>query len=623
MSFVTPLALGFLGTLPVITLLYFLKLRRKKRVVPATLLWERAIREMRANTPFQRLRVSSLLLLQLLLATLLAFALARPYMRGAERLAAKRILILDTSASMNARSGSGTRFDAARAQAASLVLGQQPGEETMLLVSAPRPRVLKPFTSDVGALRREIATCRPSEAPGDLSRALALALALTSKDESRDIVIVTDRAEPPVAKLPDGTAGVRMISIGEDAPNMGICSFDAIPSPVSPTDWEVFVGVVNQSASAASCRVVVELGSEAVDARAIDVPPRETRGVVVPIHVAGAQAVSARIEPAGPDALACDDAAHGILAPPRRRRVTIISPSGSVDPWLARALGRNAGLEVEGAPLGTKLSAGASDLVIFDGVTPISVPPGGYLFLDPNGQVDSEGVELFHTGASADYPSILDWDRRSDLLRYVTFGDVHVRRAHVVVPGEGSQAIAEIEGGPVLAAGRVGSTRFLAVGFDYRASDLPYRAAFPILIGNALGILCAGDDQARPFSYAAGKTIDLPVAASVGGDVTVKGPSGIVSPVRRVAGRLLWDGADRVGLHQVLSGKEVVSRVGVSLLSQEESNLEPRADLVVAKGAGQHRAIPSVSRELAPWLLLLALVVLSVEWLVYHRRSYA
>ena len=66
MNFLNPLAFWLLGLVPVIVLLYLLKLKRKPRVVSSTLLWFRAVQDLEANAPFQRLRKNLLLFLQLL-----------------------------------------------------------------------------------------------------------------------------------------------------------------------------------------------------------------------------------------------------------------------------------------------------------------------------------------------------------------------------------------------------------------------------------------------------------------------------------------------------------------------------------------------------------------------------
>ena len=67
MSLLTPLALlGAAIVGPLIVAMYLLKLRREDRPVSSTFLWQRMVRDVEANAPWQKLRRSLLLLLQLL-----------------------------------------------------------------------------------------------------------------------------------------------------------------------------------------------------------------------------------------------------------------------------------------------------------------------------------------------------------------------------------------------------------------------------------------------------------------------------------------------------------------------------------------------------------------------------
>src|SRR5207248_7158361 len=102
MHFIAPLAL--LWAIPIggiIVLMYILKLRRKDVVVSSTFLWRQVIRDVQANAPFQKLRKNLLLLLQLIIAALIIFALARPFVRASGIGGRNIVLIVDTSASMS------------------------------------------------------------------------------------------------------------------------------------------------------------------------------------------------------------------------------------------------------------------------------------------------------------------------------------------------------------------------------------------------------------------------------------------------------------------------------------------------------------------------------------------
>src|SRR5215467_1872199 len=117
MPFIAPLALAGLIFIPAVLAMYLLKLRRDERIVPSTLLWSRLSTDVEANAPWQRLRRSLLLLLQLLLVALLVLLAARPFVERPAGLAGDLVLVIDTSASMGATDVTPSRLDSAKAAA--------------------------------------------------------------------------------------------------------------------------------------------------------------------------------------------------------------------------------------------------------------------------------------------------------------------------------------------------------------------------------------------------------------------------------------------------------------------------------------------------------------------------
>src|SRR5437764_13039259 len=108
---------------PLLLILYFLKLRRREMPVSSTFLWKKAVQDLQVNAPFQRLRKNLLLFLQLLLLLMLLLALSRPvsnFTPGAGKLS---VVLIDRSASMSAadEAGGKTRLDEAKRRAKQLV----------------------------------------------------------------------------------------------------------------------------------------------------------------------------------------------------------------------------------------------------------------------------------------------------------------------------------------------------------------------------------------------------------------------------------------------------------------------------------------------------------------------
>jgi len=84
--------------IPVLLLLYILKLRRHEVPISSTLLWRRAVQDLQVNAPFQRLRRNLLLLLQLLILAALLLALARPIVNYTPGAGPRTIILIDRSA---------------------------------------------------------------------------------------------------------------------------------------------------------------------------------------------------------------------------------------------------------------------------------------------------------------------------------------------------------------------------------------------------------------------------------------------------------------------------------------------------------------------------------------------
>ena len=175
MTFLVPAAAALAITLPAIVALYFLRIRRPTRVVPALHLWPDQIRDRQANVPWQRLRMSWLLLLQLLVAAFLVAAALQPALPASANLAQHSIVLLDSSASMQAKDVSPSRFDEARHQVGVLIDELGPLDRMTLISLQSTPRIVVSSAGDRDAIRRALAGMAPTNGPADLSAALALA----------------------------------------------------------------------------------------------------------------------------------------------------------------------------------------------------------------------------------------------------------------------------------------------------------------------------------------------------------------------------------------------------------------------------------------------------------------
>ncbi len=102
-----------------IVALYVLKIRRRRVMVPFTDLWQRLLRESDATALWRKLKKIVSLLVQLALLALVLIAIGDPHLQASQR-GRTLVLVVDTSASMQATDGGSgrTRLAAAKDEAA-------------------------------------------------------------------------------------------------------------------------------------------------------------------------------------------------------------------------------------------------------------------------------------------------------------------------------------------------------------------------------------------------------------------------------------------------------------------------------------------------------------------------
>ena len=139
--------------IPALLFLYFLKLRRKEMPVSSTFLWKKAIQDLQVNAPFQKLRRNLLLLLQLLLLLALLLALARPVANYKPGPGKQTVILIDRSASMNAKDVDGhSRLNEAKRRAKELVSSMKRESSAMVIAFDDTAETMHAFSIDQASL---------------------------------------------------------------------------------------------------------------------------------------------------------------------------------------------------------------------------------------------------------------------------------------------------------------------------------------------------------------------------------------------------------------------------------------------------------------------------------------
>lgn len=599
-------------TVPAILALYILRPRRKQVQVPSTLLWRTAAADLEASKPWQRLQSRLLLWLQLLAALLLALAAMGPVWL-AQASSRDTIVLLDTSASMRAREGDGTRFDLARQEVEALAAGLR-GDSTITVIAFDRQsRVVVKDVADPREVRRALQSISPSAAEGDAGQAVTLARALARQHDKPRLVLVSDGG----VNLPAGAASTfDFIPVGKGEASIAIGSINL---RAAGNGQAAQVTVVNCGAQEASGVVSLMTGNYPAGSRKFKLPPGQVQYLLWSDLPAGVS-VSAELKPDRPemDLLEMDNSAWAVSEQKTKRKILLVT-GGNI--FLEHALGLVPDSEVYMADASRyRLLLGGEypyDLTVLDGLSS-PLPPGAALLLDPPA---GEPVPGLVVGASSGQVE-LSAAQGSPLVKYVDLAGVNTGDARTLQTGSEWQPDIKSGNDNLFVHGEAEGRRLAFWSVNLHRSDLPLRPAFPVLLQNTIDWLVPPSlgvsGPVRP-----GDEVGI-VSPFLATSIVVKAQSGTAEDIAPPFPPSPWVPGEP-GLYRVIAYREggsSIHEIAVNGYSSMESELKVNDPRQTAGSTESGEKQSEQARRPLPLMKLLALAALlliMVEWGVASR----
>ncbi len=591
MSLIAPAALGLLALAVPLIVMYMLRSRRRGIEVTSTLLWEDEKEFVSAALPWQRLRITAALVLQLLALALFAILLARPFFRETTLLGPHTVLIVDTSGSM-ALAG---RLDAAKAQMQSLVAEASEEQLVSIVEAGARPRVLAAFSRDPAQLAALVDGLQPGGGTEDLEGALRLARGLATPDRPTSLLFLSDGG--PAQVLDEPVTDARHVLFDASGDNLAVTGLGT--NPVGEGPARIFVEVASFSPRTEDVAVAMTVDGLDVGTLRLAVPPGERRREVLAVDAGPGQVVEAAIV-GDADANPLDDAAAVVLTGTASLGVTVV---GEGSPFLDALVAATPGVTVpQGRP---------PDVVVVDGGSPDLVDRPAWLI---HPEVPPAGVRL---EGVVDNPRITFARSGEPLLEGLDFTEVAIARADIVA-APGWLPILSAGDVPLILLGEIDGHRVAYFTFDVVASNLPVQVAFPIL-------------GARILDWLGGSRLGTAATADAGAPLALTPPDGATSRVTRPDGVVQEVAADVIeyvrtelpgvyrvdyvkGDGEVIPGATATRRFAAG----EAAGAARRIAVVEPGGAAGEEA--TLVREWAPALIALLLALVLLEWWVAFGR---
>ncbi|RMF80121.1 MAG: VWA domain-containing protein, partial [Chloroflexi bacterium] len=619
MSLLTPLGLlAGLLSIPII-LLYMLRLRRREVTISSTFLWQQILQDNEANTPWQKLRRNLLLFLQLLILLLLAFALARPFVIVPAISAGEIVVLLDASASMNATDvAEGTRFDEAKRRALEIVDTMGSGDNMTIIRVAGIPEVLASSTNDRLRLRNAIEAAQPSQSSADWGSALTLTRARANSTDDFNVVLISDGGLGTATNLPTIPGDLRYIPIGQSSSNLAITALATRERPGE--EPQLFSQITNYGDEDAEVIFDLRVDGELFTAERFTVPANGDLPITSEALPDGFTILQAGLtipsDSTIPDYLEEDNTAWSVPSGTTIRRALLMSPANL---FLEQVLRSLPGVESFKGDINRGLPRIEFDLYVFDSWLPDELPDGDLFIVNP-----PSDTPLFDVGAITSATDNIMLKRDDPRLTFVDFDDVEILQFVQIRNADWADELITADGGPLLLAGEVDGRQVAVMTFDIHNSDLPLQITWPVLMSNLMEWFTPRDAISVPDGLGVGSPLAIhpPFDAET---VRITLPDGETRTLDVDRETLVFAETNTPGIYslEVMQGDTVLqsAQFAVNLFDANESNIAPLEEINLGGATITEAETEEIGqREFWPWLALAGLIILLIEWYVYHNR---
>jgi uncharacterized protein YegL len=652
MEWLTPLTglYAAAATVPLLLLLYLLKLKRREHIISSTLLWKRAVQDLQVNAPFQKIRRNILLLLQLLMLVAILLALAGPILSLTSGPGRRFVLLIDRSASMSSADVEPTRLDDAKKQAVKFIDSlrskaffslKDASDRVMVIAFDDHAKVMCNFTSDKHQLRSAVEAITGGDGGSSLAEAVTVARAFAqspgteannrSAENPAQLVLFSDGRIRDTEQIVVGSDELVFNCIGESQQNTAVTAMQARRSYENPDEIDVFATIANYGTEQVSCDVQLSINNNVraikrviIPAQKADDGPGTSRPgkVSVDLSLSYTGAGVLEVRQLQSDVLGCDDAAWSILSPPKRLTVLLVTKGNMVLESALQACPL-AKLELCSPDEFDAMDTGALsveqpyDVIVLDNYVPAKLPRCRYLVFGhpPNGIDVTVGEQL-------ENQVIVDWRPRHPVLKYVNLMNVFCAKCYRMALPRDGEVLAEFNETPALALIRRHGSIFLLAGFDVLETNWPFEPSFVLFCYNAAAFLGVQAGLEQRAELEVGEPIIVEgLAPDTVGEISGPGLSG--SEIKaNPAGSIRLPSTDKVGVYSLAVADQPLRFFAVNLLDLDESNIEPMREIVLSGQSVQAQESPVGRSNLPVWPFLvgIALILACLEWIVYNSK---
>lgn len=595
MKFLYPTALGFLASIPIIILMYILKQKFEEREISSLYLWEQVIKDIDVNTPWQRLKSSLPLFLQVLAAALVVFALTDPFLLLKGRSYENVIIVLDNTGSMNAAYEDTTRFEEGKKRAEKLIKGLRPGSRITLISSGMQPKVELTSSTDKNEALSKLKNISLSNVSGDINDSVSLVKSISKQYKSYRAVFLTDREvdmkdlEGEVQVLNSYVENISLDYISHTKENGGI---------------KAIVRVNNRSNKTQSREIALYAEDKLFTLKEVELKPKEVKTIYFDSIPANIKYIHAEISQK--DSLLQDNSIYEVVRQAKSQKALLVTEKNVFVEKIVSSL-NNVELYKSNS---TDNIMDRYDLYIFDGLSPKELPKeGAVMFINPP---ENNALVKVNGTIEGGLGEVL----KSPVTKYMDKAHFTVARlSDMEVPYWGSTFL-KVNGKAAAFTGEFKGRKTAVLGFDLHSSDFPLISEFPIFMHNLISYLIDVDFQSKT-SYYCGEGIDINLIGEAG-KLSMKNPEGSEKNIELKYPIRPYEETNDIGIYKLSQEAKEISHenlFAVNFPTDKESDIDIQVKPVNNTSVGS--LLNSSGVSLRAIILIAALMLFAAEWMVY------
>jgi hypothetical protein len=551
------------------------------------------------------------LLLQIFIVLLAALALTKPTWMYFTAKKGNMIIVIDTSASMKAKSGTGTRFDVAREKAFELIEQRDADQKILIVDAGSKPVVKAGFLDNSNQAKSIVKSLSPSDASAEMEEAIYLALSFVDPSKEDFLYLITDGAGGKFSGLVKNHPKIRPIIVGGGNQNIGITKFEFRQEIDRNDTYEIMLAIKNFNPTPIECPVRLSIDNFIIFDDPIRFEAQEKKLLIFPYSglITGIARAILGID----DDFSVDNHAYLSLNASKDIWVLLVSKGNH---FLEKLLEAYPNFKVNSVkeiiPSSWKEQTLRHDIVILDRMNFPKTEKGNFFLIDAY----SPSIPILKTGHIR-FPKTLDWDRKSPLMANVNLGGLIIEQAAILQADKQLQPVIESIQTGLMYTYEERGLRAVLLGFDLTKSDLPLKVAFPVMMSNIVNWLNPHKLEFSTLQTRAGEPFDIYLDPQTNTFYT-RAPQEKWERQRAKANPFRYTHTRKVGIYSI-SENDKQRYFSVNLADVSESDITT-APLEQSSGKPD---VPLVSEEISvqqplwTFFLLFGCALLMIEWYLW------